>query len=150
MATSLAQSITPSTTFYRVLLWPTYVDRGKRRAANRLVNPQADIPALCEANTAPRAPRLSRSRVLRCTPPAVAPGADDGSVFSGEDDPKPASDQIPSQRELEAKIQCAATLLVWSTHRENAQRLAKVRSTMWLSFTKNSRAMSLSSTNQLQ
>ena len=48
------------------------------------------------------------------------------SASSGEGDPQPTSDQIPSQRELEAKIQCASTLLAWSTHRDNAQRLAKV------------------------
>ncbi|CAM9728901.1 unnamed protein product, partial [Ectocarpus sp. 12 AP-2014] len=47
------------------------------------------------------------------------------SVSSGEGDPQPTNEQIPSQRELEAKIQCASTLLSWSTHRDNAQRLAK-------------------------
>lgn len=51
------------------------------------------------------------------------------SASSGEGDPQPTSDQIPSQRELEAKIQCASTLLAWSIHRDNAQRLAKVWAT---------------------
>lgn len=54
------------------------------------------------------------------------PGVTGDSVSSGEGDPQPTNEQIPSQRELEAKIQCASTLLAWSTHRDNAQRLAKV------------------------
>lgn len=36
------------------------------------------------------------------------------------------SDQIRSQRELEGKISCASTILAWSRHKDNAQRLAKV------------------------
>lgn len=55
------------------------------------------------------------------------PGVRSDSVSSEEGEPQPTSDQIPSQRELEAKIQCASTLLAWSIHKDNAQRLAKVR-----------------------
>lgn len=54
-------------------------------------------------------------------------GLDGEAVSSGDENPQPACDQMPSQRELEAKIQCAITLLAWSTHRDNAHRLAKVR-----------------------
>lgn len=79
---------------------------------------------------------------LACTPPPCLPypvrpclglrhsGMTSGSASSGEEDLQPANDQIPSQRELEAKIQCAATLLAWSTHTDNAQRLAKVWRTL--------------------
>lgn len=47
-------------------------------------------------------------------------------MSSGDENPQPTTDQLPTQRELEAKFQCATTLLAWSHHRENAQRLAKV------------------------
>lgn len=64
--------------------------------------------------------------------PSKRLGVRGDSASSGEGDPQPTSDQIPSQRELEAKIQCASTLLAWSTHRDNAQRLAKVWITLSL------------------
>lgn len=48
------------------------------------------------------------------------------SESSVDEDVRPTSELAPSQRELEAKIQCAATLLAWSQHRDNAQRLSKV------------------------
>lgn len=56
-------------------------------------------------------------------------GTTGDSLSSGDEDPQPANDQIPSQRELEAKIQCAATFLAWSKHRDNAHRLVKVQCT---------------------
>ncbi|CAM9243379.1 unnamed protein product [Ascophyllum nodosum] len=47
------------------------------------------------------------------------------SVWGEEDDPRSTSDQTSQQRGLEAKIRCASTLLAWSRHNNNAQRLAK-------------------------
>ncbi|CAM9785845.1 unnamed protein product [Chrysoparadoxa australica] len=40
-------------------------------------------------------------------------------------DPPAHSVQVSSQRDLDAKRQCAAMLLQWSLHKENAQRLVK-------------------------
>lgn len=57
--------------------------------------------------------------------PTKADTAGHSGLDRGEDQ-DPSSDQVRSKRELEAKINCATTILAWSRHKDNAQRLAKV------------------------
>lgn len=58
---------------------------------------------------------------------APSPDSAGDVISSGEDKAETRFDLAPSKRELDAKVQCASTLLAWSRHKDNAQRLAKVR-----------------------